>query len=72
MPSKPLTPSNARFLREASDLSVETRLINASVTPPVTPKITPAPVIVPNGISTASGSISLNTIPASFIIMISS
>ena len=46
--------------------------MTASVTPPVTPKISPAPEMVPKGISMASGSRSEKRIPDSLIIRISS
>ena len=51
-------------------LSVTKRRRTASVTPPVTPKITPAPDDNPNGISIASHGICARSIPASFIIRI--
>ena len=54
------------------DLEEDTRRSTASVTPPVTPKITPAPETVAKGIFTASGSSSLNMMPDSLIMRISS
>ena len=53
-------------------LSSTSRRRTASVTPPDTPKITPAPEDKPNGISIASHGICAKSIPASLIMRITS
>ena len=55
IPSLPLCPALAMLRRAVLLLLEVTLLRTASVTPPVTPKITPAQEVVAKGISTASG-----------------